>query len=98
MRTALLTSQLAGGPRLTAAEVLQMSTVDDAAALGLAGRIGSLRPGKQADIVLLDLGALNLLTAERDPIGAVVAAAHPGNVDTVLVAGRVVKRGGLLAH
>jgi len=42
---------------------------------------------KQADIVLLRL------PASHDPIGTVVTAAHPGNVDTVLVAGRVRKSG-----
>jgi cytosine/adenosine deaminase-related metal-dependent hydrolase len=98
MRAALLTSQLCPGPRLTAGDVLRMATVDGAAALGLAHRVGSLNPGRQADIVLLNLDAINMLTAERDPIGAAVTAAHPGNVDTVLVAGRVVKHGGRLVH
>ena len=92
MRAALLSGQLGGGPRLTAADVLRMSTLDGAAALGLADRIGSLRPGKQADIVLLRLAA------NHDPVGTVVTAAHPGNVDTVLVAGRVLKSGGTPAR
>jgi 5-methylthioadenosine/S-adenosylhomocysteine deaminase len=87
MRAALLSSQLGGGPRLTAADVLRMSTLDGAVALGLGDRIGSLRPGKQADIVLLRLAA------QHDPVGTVVSAAHPGNVETVFVAGRVVRSG-----
>ena len=57
-------------------------------------RTGSLRPGKQADVIVLRLDDLNTLTAERDPIAAVVTAAHPHNVDTVLVAGQVVKSNG----
>ncbi|MFL6142616.1 MAG: amidohydrolase family protein [Labedaea sp.] len=97
MRAALLTSQLAGGPRLRAADALRLATLDGARALGLADRIGSLRPGKQADLVLLDADAVNL-AGTHDPIGAVVTAAHPGNVHTVLVAGRVVKRDGRLVH
>ncbi|HYS42308.1 MAG TPA: hypothetical protein VEO01_42355 [Pseudonocardiaceae bacterium] len=36
------------------------------------------------------------LACAHDPIGAVVTAAHPGNVDTVLVAGKVVKQNGKL--
>jgi 5-methylthioadenosine/S-adenosylhomocysteine deaminase len=47
---------------------------------------------------MLRLDDLGMLTAERDPIAAVVTAANPGNVDTVLVAGRIVKAAGLLAH
>ncbi|HEV2781220.1 MAG TPA: amidohydrolase family protein [Actinophytocola sp.] len=97
MRAALLTSQLGEGERWRAAGMLRLATLDGARALGLGDRIGSLRPGKQADIVLVRADAPNLLAA-HDPIGAVVTAAHPGNVDTVLVAGRVVKRDGRLLH
>ncbi|MEJ3742774.1 amidohydrolase family protein [Actinomycetes bacterium KLBMP 9797] len=98
MRAALLASQIAGDPRFTVRDVLRMATVDGAAALGLADRIGSLRPGKQADVILLRLNDLNMLTAERDPITAVVTAANPANVDTVLVAGQIVKTGGRLVR
>ncbi|MDX3640827.1 amidohydrolase family protein [Streptomyces sp. MB09-02B] len=98
MRAALLASQIVDEPRMTCADVLKMATLDGAAALGLAHRTGSLRPGKQADIVLLRLDGINTLTAERDPIAAVVTSAHPHNVDTVLVAGQVVKIDGRLVH
>ncbi|HEX6872305.1 MAG TPA: amidohydrolase family protein [Micromonosporaceae bacterium] len=98
MRAALLTSRFGDGPQLTAADVLRMATLDGAAALGLAEVTGSLRPGKQADIMLLRTDTMNMLTAEHDLIGAVVACAHPGNVETVLVGGRVLKRNGTLVH
>uniref|UniRef100_UPI0013C2BA59 amidohydrolase family protein n=1 Tax=Allorhizocola rhizosphaerae TaxID=1872709 RepID=UPI0013C2BA59 len=68
-----------------------------AAALGLAGRIGSPRPGKHADLVVLRAGDVNLAGAQ-DPIPAVVTAAHPGNVEAAIVAGRVVKRAGRPVH
>ena len=97
MRATLLSSQLSPGPRSTAADVLRMATVDGAAAVGLADRIGSLRQGKQADIVLLDATAPNLV-GTHDPVATVVTSAHPGNVDTVLVAGQVVKRAGRLVR
>ncbi|MFF6785380.1 amidohydrolase family protein [Streptomyces sp. NPDC012510] len=71
-----------------------MAILDGAAALGLADRIGSLRPGKQADLIMLRLDDITMLTAERDPIAAVVTEAQPYNVDTVLVAGKVVKAKG----
>ncbi|UUU19629.1 amidohydrolase family protein [Streptomyces sp. DSM 40750] len=98
MRAALLASQIADNPPLTVGDVLKMATLDGAAALGLADRTGSLRPGKQADVILLRLNDLNMLTTERDPIAAVVTAANPDNVDTVLVAGQVVKANGKLLH
>lgn len=98
MRAAHLAGQIAEDPSMTTKDILRMATLDGAAALGLADRTGSLRPGKQADIIMLRLDDLNMLTAERDPIGAVVTAAQPHNVDTVLVAGRVVKCAGRLAH
>ncbi|MFI6977456.1 amidohydrolase family protein [Embleya sp. NPDC050154] len=98
LRAALLTSQLANGSRLFAADMLRMATIGGAAALGLADRIGSLAVGKQADVVLLRADAVNLVGATHDIAGAVVACAHPGNVDTVLVAGRTVKRAGRLTH
>jgi 5-methylthioadenosine/S-adenosylhomocysteine deaminase len=95
MFSVLRAAQLTG--RVSAAEALRMATVDGARALGLDDRIGSLRPGKQADVVLLRADALNLVAA-HDLVGAVVSGAHPGNVDTVLVAGRVVKRDGRLRY
>jgi 5-methylthioadenosine/S-adenosylhomocysteine deaminase len=97
IRAALLTSYLVPGPHLTPADLLRMATLDSAAAIGLADKVGSLRPGKQADIVLLRADDVNLAAA-HDPVGAVVTAAHPGNVDTVLVAGKVVKQNGSLLH
>lgn len=99
MRAAWLTSQLTDGPRFTPADLLRLATMDGARTLGMDERIGSLAPGKQADLVLLRTDAVNLVTAPlHDPVGAVVTAAHPGNVDTVLVAGKVRKRNGKLTH
>lgn len=71
-------------------DVLPYATTHSAASLGLGDSIGSLTPGKQADVILVNALDLNLFLAE--PSAALVQAAHPGNVDTVLVAGRVVKR------
>ena len=98
MRAALLSNYLGEGPRVSPPEVLRMATLDGANALGLGDQVGSLKVGKQADIVMLRANDLNLACA-HDPVGAVVTAAHPGNVDTVLVAGKVVKQGGeLVGH
>lgn len=87
-----------GYKTLTAAEVLQIATLEGARALGLADQIGSLRPGKQADLMLLRASDINLIGGLHDPIGTVVTSAHPGNIDTVLVAGTFVKRNGQLQY
>jgi 5-methylthioadenosine/S-adenosylhomocysteine deaminase len=71
-------------------DVLPYATTHAAASLGMADRIGSLTPGKQADVTLVSAFDSNMFLAE--PSAALVQFAHPGNVDTVLVAGRVVKR------
>jgi Amidohydrolase family len=57
--------------------VIDTATLGGAAALGMADAIGSLRPGKRADIVVLRTDALNM-AGLHDPAGAVVSAAHPG--------------------
>ena len=56
-------------------------------------KVGSLTPGKQADLLMVRANDLNL-TPVSDAVGAVVLAAHSGNVDSVFVAGRAVKRHG----
>ena len=53
---------------------------------GLDHRIGSLTPGKDADLVMLDTNALNMFPI-NNPVGAVVEDAHVGNVDSVFVRG-----------
>lgn len=82
---------------LSAREVLEFATIDGARALGLESKVGSLTPGKQADIILIRATDINL-TPVNDPVGAVVQCAHTGNVDSVYVAGKAVKRGGRLLN
>jgi 5-methylthioadenosine/S-adenosylhomocysteine deaminase len=81
--------------RLGVRDALRWGTINGAEALGLGSRTGTLAPGKQADIVLVGGDALNM-TPRPEPVGSVVVQANASNVDTVLVAGRVVKRGGRL--
>lgn len=91
----LSNNRLAAGhaSRLGVRDVLGFATLEGARACGLERRVGSLAPGKAADLVCLRKSDLNLHPVS-DAAGAVVLAAHPGNVDTVMVAGRVVKQGG----
>ena len=78
-------------------EVLTYATVDGARANGLDHKTGSLTPGKQADLIMLRTDRLNT-TPLNDPATAVVAGMDTGNVDTVIIAGRVMKRNGQLTH
>jgi cytosine/adenosine deaminase-related metal-dependent hydrolase len=74
-------------------DALSFATIDGARSIGLESKVGSLTPGKQADIVLLR--APRLLAA-NDPVGFVVLSAGPQSVDTVVVAGQTRKRDGRL--
>ncbi len=76
-------------------DALQWATIEGARAYGLDHRIGSLTPGKQADIVLVRTNSLHL-TPLNDPVAAIVTGAGPRDVDTVLVAGKLMKQNGKL--
>ena len=81
---------------LTSRDVIGQATVNGAKALGLEDKVGSLTPGKEADIVLLDANAINVAPLNHVP-GAVVTLMERSNVDTVIVAGKIRKwRGTLL--
>ncbi len=80
---------------LTCRDALSWVTTGAARIAGLDDRIGSITPGKQADILLLRTDALNM-TPMHDLAGCAVMQAGTANVDTVIIAGRVMKQGGKL--
>jgi 5-methylthioadenosine/S-adenosylhomocysteine deaminase len=82
---------------ITPRRVLQMATIDGARALGIDDRVGTLAPGKRADIVLVRADDLNMAPF-TDAVRMIVQAAQPANVDTVVVDGRILKRGGKLLY
>ncbi len=82
---------------MTARQALELATIKSAQCFGLDGRIGSLTPGKEADVVLLRKTDINMRAA-ADPISAIVLHAGVANVDTVIVGGNVVKQNGKLTH
>ena len=96
MRTAFAVQRGLDGS-LTSRDILEFATIDGARACGLSARTGSLTPGKDADVILLRADDLSVYPF-NNPVGTIVAAGHPGLVDTVLVAGEVVKRHGRLVH
>jgi 5-methylthioadenosine/S-adenosylhomocysteine deaminase len=81
--------------KLPARRVLELATIGGARSIGMADRIGSLTPGKRADLVMVDTRDVNL-GVFSDPAHMLVEAAQPANVDTVMVDGRILKRGGKL--
>src|SRR5205085_6813351 len=75
--------------------VLEMATIDGARDLGIADRVGTLTPGKRADLLLVRTTDVNMAPL-TEPVRMIVQAAQPHNVDTVIVDGRILKRGGQL--
>ncbi|MDN3358234.1 amidohydrolase family protein [Actinomadura sp. DC4] len=94
---AAYTLERARGGAFTTRDALRMATAEGAEVAGLGEVTGSLRAGKQADVILLRTDTLAMAPA-HDPIGAIVLSADTSCVDTVLVGGRVVKRDGRLVH
>ena len=82
-------------PLLNATDVLRYATMNGAKALRLDGKVGSLTPGKEADIIILDAEAINVAPLNNVP-GAVVSLMERSNVETVIVAGKVRKWKGKL--
>lgn len=85
------------GVRLRCADVLEFATLQGAIANGMGDEVGSITPGKAADLVLLRTDGLET-TPLNNAVGAIVYSGHVGLVDTVLVAGNVVKRDGRLVR
>ncbi|MEV4618455.1 amidohydrolase family protein [Asanoa sp. NPDC049573] len=81
---------------LRAEQVVDWATMGGARALGLDSVVGSLEPGKKADIVLIKNDHSPVMFPVLHPYGHVAFQAQRGDVDTVVVNGRIVKRGGRL--
>ena len=82
---------------ITPREALEWATVDNAAALRLDQKIGSLTPGKQADIILINKNDLNIFPV-HNPLESIVFQANGSNVDTVMINGNLKKRRGKMLY
>jgi 5-methylthioadenosine/S-adenosylhomocysteine deaminase len=80
---------------LSTVTMLEMATIGGARALGMDREIGTIEVGKRADVVALRLTDLNLFPA-ANPLASVVMAAHPGNIEMVLVDGEIAVQDGRL--
>jgi len=81
--------------KLPARRALEMGTINGARALGIDHLVGSLTPGKRADLIMVQT---NLVTMGvfTDPVHMIIEATEPSNVDTVVIDGRILKLGGKL--
>jgi cytosine/adenosine deaminase-related metal-dependent hydrolase len=82
--------------KMTARKALELGTIEGARSMGIDDKVGSLKPGKRADLIAISPNALNMAVV-TDPAHLVLEATSPENVDTVVVDGRILKRGGKLA-
>jgi cytosine/adenosine deaminase-related metal-dependent hydrolase len=82
---------------VTARQVLELATLGGARALRLEAELGSLTPGKQADVVLIRTDRLGLWPVV-DPVSTVVTQANAADVDSVFLAGEAIKRDGKLLN
>jgi 5-methylthioadenosine/S-adenosylhomocysteine deaminase len=74
---------------MTAADVLDMATIDGARAIGQDDRLGSLEPGKQADLFIFDPLRVKSVPV-LDPVASLVFSSGEQNIVTTVVAGQVV--------
>lgn len=81
---------------IPARRLLELATLEGARSIGMEEQIGSLEPGKRADLIMVSTESLNMGRFTADPAHLLVEAAQPANVDTVIIDGRVLKRGGEL--
>jgi 5-methylthioadenosine/S-adenosylhomocysteine deaminase len=95
LQRAVATAQ--GKGQVTARDVLRWATMEGAKANGLDSYVGSLTPGKRADITMLRTDRLNV-TPLNDPYAAVVTGMDTSNVDTVMINGRLMKQHGQVLH
>ena len=78
-------------------QALEWATMEGARTLRMEDRIGSLTPGKQADVILIRADDVAIAPV-NDPVQSIVLYAGPANVDTVLIAGQAVKKDGRLVY
>ncbi|MDR3710180.1 MAG: amidohydrolase family protein [Capsulimonadaceae bacterium] len=77
----------------TARQMVELATLGGARALGLEHRVGTLAPGREADLIAVDMSRAHT-TPATEPYGALVFAARAGDVRLTMIGGRVVYRDG----
>ena len=90
---ASLLAKLKGAEKLKAYEVLQMATVNNAKALGIFDKVGSLETGKKADLIMIDIDNINHLP-ENDLIGSICYSTYEEDIKLVMIGGDIVYENG----
>ena len=93
--TAISSDKMAQTVDLHQRDMFRLATIDGARVWHLENEIGTLTPGKQADIVIIDIRSPHL-DGFGDPVAVMVLGAGPADVETVIVGGDVVKCAGKL--
>jgi cytosine/adenosine deaminase-related metal-dependent hydrolase len=94
-RNAVFTGQPNPPAPIGIRDILEFATVRGAGCAGLSSKIGTLTPGKEADIIVIRTGDVNTFPA-ANAVGTVVQVANIGNVDTVIIGGNIKKWKGKL--
>lgn len=81
--------------KMSARRALELGTIEGARSLGIGTQVGSLKPGKRADVIMVSIEQPNIAVFS-DPAHIALEATQPANVDTVIVDGRILKRRGKL--
>src|SRR5439155_959781 len=81
--------------RARAGQIAALAKIEGARSMGVDERVGSLKAGKRADLIMVNTREVNL-GVFSEPAHMLVEAAQPSNVDTVMVDGRILKRRGRL--
>ncbi|HSB03792.1 MAG TPA: amidohydrolase [Thermodesulfobacteriota bacterium] len=77
-------------------EVLELATVHGARALGLEDEIGTLEPGKRADLIGIDFSSSPHAIAMHSEVSQIVHCARPSDVKLVVIGGEIVMEGGVI--
>ncbi len=93
MRTAALLQKVTvGATALPAQQVLELATIGGARAMGLENEIGSLKVGKKADVIVVDLERLHSSPCPPDVISSIVYSSMPSDVVTTIIDGKMLMK------
>lgn len=81
-----------GPTGFSAMKVLELATINGARALGLEGEVGSIEPGKKADLTFVDVSGAHLTPVSNDPVATIVYSAQSRDVRHVIIDGQIVLR------
>ena len=74
-------------------QAFEWATIDAAKILGIDNIVGTLTPGKKADIIMFNTKKINFVPI-HDPVSSILFHSNPSDIDTVIINGNIVKRNG----